>query len=480
MGAHTTGHLEITKKTHEASHPMNKKTVSKQPTKRYVNPERDLQSKESESEQTSTSKQRRPENILQESLKSNKKNDVCVREQTNALKDSWAARQSLFCPSPPFIDKMRSAERSAPTLDLICSPLLTLRESPLPASPDPACQDTPSPSLLLPKPRSTGSNEGNFKPSSLYSAEKKPSSSKPQSVHSVPSLSSLRDKSSSAVSISSTPISFVSVSTPKTPPSDRESSSQLDASGPSRKRHISSTSNSDEDEKEERKKSKMRRDHSPRMKPRKLFKSFTEVLAAGEVSEVMSPTHTVTSGDMDEDLEFPECVLNHSNMCQQFSTDLKKKIQNRYQMMEDHNKQSLMAVQQHVSSLNIQVTKYRTQRLSQIQKVLMGEINKLEQDDTALKRMEKDLTIHWKEQTVAFRSYWEQQTMRDETLKKALQTDLCHSLQYENKIFTSQMCLVRKDMKSVQDRLLCEMQEREIQSVKSGLYSLFFPDGARF
>lgn len=43
--------------------------------------------------------------------------------------------------------------------------------------------------------------------------------------------------------------------------------------GPSRKRHISSSSNSEEDEKEERKKSKMRWQRSPRMKPRKLFKS---------------------------------------------------------------------------------------------------------------------------------------------------------------------------------------------------------------
>lgn len=84
---------------------------------------------------------------------------------------------------------LTAAERSAPTLDLMCSPLLTLRRSP-------ACQDTPSPILLLPKPRSTGSSEGNFKPSSLYSAEKKPSSSKTQSVQSVASLSSLKSQTS--------------------------------------------------------------------------------------------------------------------------------------------------------------------------------------------------------------------------------------------------------------------------------------------
>lgn len=35
-------------------------------------------------------------------------------------------------------------------------------------------------------------------------------------------------------------------------------------------------------------------------------------------------------------------------------------IQNRYNMMEVYNKQSLKTVQQHVSSLNMQVTKYRS------------------------------------------------------------------------------------------------------------------------
>lgn len=45
--------------------------------------------------------------------------------------------------------------------------------------------------------------------------------------------------------------------------------------GPNRKRHIScsSSSNSDEEEKKQKKKSKMRTQHSSRMKPRKLFKS---------------------------------------------------------------------------------------------------------------------------------------------------------------------------------------------------------------
>lgn len=93
---------------------------------------------------------------------------------------------------------LTAAERSAPTLDLTFSPHLTPRGSPLPASPDPPCQDTPSPILLLPKPQPTVSSKGNFKPSSLYSVEKKHGSSKTlsiQSVNSIPSLTPIRQTS---------------------------------------------------------------------------------------------------------------------------------------------------------------------------------------------------------------------------------------------------------------------------------------------
>ncbi|XP_039657476.1 synaptonemal complex protein 2 isoform X4 [Perca fluviatilis] len=623
-------HLENAEKTHEAAQVTKKKAASKQPTKSYRKLDSSQSESESVSEQPTTSKkyfvgqqvkskktrlevpevkkrnntsseqypdtyrrqdsinqsdlkkppglkQQRPENVLPEtSRKLNKKNVVPAQEQMNGMKESWAARQTSLCPPPPLIERMRSAERSAQTFGLTCSPLLTPRGSPLPASPDPPCEDTPSPILLLPKPRSTVNSKGNFRACSFYSSEKKRNSSKTQSIQSVPSLPSLTpigqtpahraltgpratelspiqqhlpSAPQSPLSLSTRPlltstleldkpsmpsppqspfpedtvnhgshysfskvssVSWLSLSqsstksslltrkvkdspaglavshkTEKTPSSDRKPE-QLLLSGPSRKRHTSSSSSSEEDKKEERKKSKMRGQRSPRIKPRKLFKSFAEVSVEGEVSRVMSSSHTMSSShweaevgdgdmDMDEDLELPENAVNPSNLCQQFSSELKKKFQNRFNMVEIYNKHSLKTVQQHVSSLSTQVTKYRTQRLEQVQKVLLEEIHKLEQDDTVLKSMEKDLTMYWKKQTVAFHSYQEQATTRNEDLKKALQSNMCHSLEYEERIFTSQMGLIRKDMKSVQDRLLSEMQEGEIQSVKRGLHALFFP-----
>ncbi|XP_051805719.1 synaptonemal complex protein 2 [Acanthochromis polyacanthus] len=618
----STNHLKNNEETHEAAQMKTKRTTSKQPNKSYVKlvtecvsekeppskkyfvgqkgksektwsevpqvkkrkntlPEqsadgytRQDSNKQSDLKKTSGLKLR-PDNVLQETSKLNKKNIIPAQEQMSALKDSWASCQTSFCPSPPFIEKMRSHGRSDPTLDLTCSPVLSPQGSPLPASPNPLCQDTPSPIPLLPKPRSTASSKGACEPSSFYSAEKKRSRSKTLSIQPVHSLSSrggqtfapsppskpgaaevcavtthlssapqsplslstqflmtstlldldkppvpspaqspLPEESvnyghhsgfskvssaslastsrSSAKSLavtsrvkdSSTGSLTVSLKTEKTPRSYPDLQHAQLISGPSRKRHISSSSDSEEGEREERKKSKMREQASVRMKPRKLFKSLAEVSCVDELSQVMSYSPMSSSHweaevvdrdmDMDEDLELPESSLNPSDLCQKLSSELNKKFQNRYKV-EVYNKQSLKTLQQHVSSINKQVNKRRTERLGHLQNVLFEEIRKLEQEDTLLKSMEKDLAVYWKKQTLAFHSYQEQETKRNETMKRALQSDTCPSLEYEERIFTSQMCLIRKGMKSAQDRLLSEMLEGEIQSVKRGLHALFFP-----
>ncbi|KAM3617871.1 uncharacterized protein V6R79_012194 [Siganus canaliculatus] len=516
---------------------------------------------QSDLKKSSSVKQQRLVNAGPETSKLKKRSVSPAQEQMNTLKGSWATRQASFCQSPPFIERMRSAERSDPTLGLACSPLFPLRGSPLPASPDPSCQDTPSPILLLPKACSTVSSKGSFKPSSLYSAEKQRRSSKTHSIQSdarqpslapighsrarlsaemspvqqrptasppsplctLPLLSSTvveQDKLSmpsppqlqfvedqyslSKVSVASLNSQHSSsaessglnnrvkdmqaavlvVSTEKSPPSNRKpKSSPLLISGPSRKRYFSSSS-LEEEEMEEKKASKIRGRPSPRLKPRKLFKSFVEVSAVSDRCLEMSSSHTVSSShwedeagdmDVDDELELSINAANASSLCQQLSSELKNKFQNRCKMMEVYNKQSLTAVQQHVSSLNMQVSKQRTQKLEQLQEVLLEEIHKLEQNHTALKSMEKDMMMFWKKQSVAFQSYHEQETRRNETLGKVLQNNAYHSVEYEEKLFTSQMCLIRKDMKSVQDGLLSQMQEVEVQSVKKGLHALFFP-----
>ncbi|XP_041859500.1 synaptonemal complex protein 2 [Melanotaenia boesemani] len=533
---------------------------------------------ESVSEMQATSKNKaRAGNVLQETSKLNKKNIRPAEEQMSGLKDSLAASQTSFCQSPPSIEKMRAAKRSAPTLELTRSTVFTPRGSPLPPSPKPPCKDTPSPILLLPKLRSAVSSKGKCKPSSFYSTEKNHSSTKtkpiqsvlsscsvgcpsptpsphtqpnatemcavqqhlssaPQSPlspstqplltstlleqnkphvtsppqptfhediinHSCPlefckvssgslvSLSQSSTKSSvlsRGVQESATAALTVSVKSEKTPFKDEELElTQHLVSGPNRKRHNSLSSNSEEDEKEKKKKIKTRARRSPRMKPRKLFKSFADVSTVDEFSQVASSSNMSSAHwepgivdenmGMSEELDFPEIDLNPSGFCQQLSSEIKNKFQFRCKMLEIYNKQSSKTVQQHVSSISLQLTKHRTQKLEQIQKVLLEEIHIMEQDDNTLKSMEKDLTMHWKKQTTAFHSYQKQEIKRNETLGRILQSQACRSLEHEEGIFTSEVGLIKKDMKSVQDRFLKDMLEGEIQSVKRGLHTLFFP-----
>ncbi|KAK7878619.1 hypothetical protein WMY93_030455 [Mugilogobius chulae] len=573
----------------------------------------------------------KPVNVLQESVekpkKSTTKNGAPVKEQCNALKETWAQRQVMSSPLS-FIERMRSAERLGPSLGLPCSPVVSLQASPLTISPNPYVPNPLTPTLLLSKPPSTVPSAGDLK-----------SASRTQSIKSVASLASLRGHGkccaairASAIQspvlqdISSPPQSPLSLSRPlmtstqvnqarvglpsmlPSPLPETHSSSKMSpvseasisrgsikssvsskvmdrvsaalraeetpqmdislkspedvVSGPNRKRHMSysSSNNSDEEDKEQIKKSKMRTQQSPRLKPRKLFKSATKaqdltesweeqstdktrrvnrlkvannqkpeeenacpvkkkrsetyihddtVLAEGRVSQLLSSSHTVISGqwdadvedgDVDDDLDTPG--LNPRDMCREFSCKLKQKFKGRFKMVEVYNKQSLKTVQQHISAVSSEVAKHRfvtvnisylfsvtllsfrfvlrAQGLEKVQRVLLEEIHKLEQDDTVLKNMENDLTIHWNKQTVAFRSLQKQEKRRNEVLRKTLQNNACHSLEYEERVFTSQMCLIKKDMKSAQDRLLSDMHEGEMQSVKRGLHALFFPDATRF
>ncbi|KAM9785623.1 uncharacterized protein sycp2 [Neosynchiropus ocellatus] len=259
---------------------------------------------------------------------------------------------------------------------------------------------------------------------------------------------------------------------------------------------VSFSSSDSEAEERQKSKSKSKARSKLQMKPRRLFNSckmthlnsclVNELSAEAEKSQVVSSFHTVSSAGADgaeEGFSFEaeddvrDISVKPENLCQQLNFEIKKKCQMRCKMMELYNQQSLKTVQQHVSSINMLVQKDRTQRLEEVGKTLLGEIQKLEQEDLTLKTMEKDLITSWKKQSTSFHSYREQETKRNETLKTVLQGTMCHTLEYEERIFTSQMGLIMKDMKSAQDRLMIDMQQKEIQNIKQGLHALFFPGG---
>ncbi|XP_041081405.1 synaptonemal complex protein 2 isoform X2 [Polyodon spathula] len=167
-------------------------------------------------------------------------------------------------------------------------------------------------------------------------------------------------------------------------------------------------------------------------------------------------------------------------MCQKFNTDLKRKFQARSRKMEYYIKQSLQSVQQHLSSVSVQVRECRVQKLESFMGEIMDQLNDFEKDTKTLKNMEKELTNFWKKQTQELASYQEKEQRRIHHLKTSFEKSVCHILEYEGRIFTSEMHLMRKDMNTVQERFLKEMQEEELLGVRRGLQSLFLPEGRKF
>ncbi|KAB0383436.1 hypothetical protein FD755_005353 [Muntiacus reevesi] len=72
-----------------------------------------------------------------------------------------------------------------------------------------------------------------------------------------------------------------------------------------------------------------------------------------------------------------------------------------------------------------------------------------------------------------FSAYQKSEQQRLHLLKASLDKNVFYSTDCEENIITSQMCLMKENMKMLQDRLLKEMQEEELLTVRRGLRSLF-------
>ncbi|XP_048034705.1 synaptonemal complex protein 2-like isoform X2 [Megalobrama amblycephala] len=183
---------------------------------------------------------------------------------------------------------------------------------------------------------------------------------------------------------------------------------------------------------------------------------------------------------VEADIDLTQPAQEVGFICHQFSSELKRKLKNRCRTMDLYTKQSLKTLQQHMSSVSVQVHQYSSQRMEKVKQVLLGEIEDLEQDDTVLRSMEEELMTYWEKQTLAFHTYREKGTKRLQHLKSTIQTDVCDCLEYEEQIFSLEVSMMKKNMKSVQERFFKEMQDEDLTSVRRGLQSLFFPDASRF
>ncbi|XP_027706169.1 synaptonemal complex protein 2 [Vombatus ursinus] len=167
-------------------------------------------------------------------------------------------------------------------------------------------------------------------------------------------------------------------------------------------------------------------------------------------------------------------------MCQKLSKEFKRKIQNRYKRMDHFNKQSLKSAQQHLTSLNYHIHEYRMKQLDKFQFNIIEELENFEKDSQSLKNLEREFSDFWKKTSQKFSAYQNNEQRRAHLLKTSLEKNVFHNIDYEENIFTSQMHLMKEDMKKLQERFLKEMQEEELLNVRRGLMSLFTSDERKF
>ncbi|XP_030069314.1 LOW QUALITY PROTEIN: synaptonemal complex protein 2 [Microcaecilia unicolor] len=203
-------------------------------------------------------------------------------------------------------------------------------------------------------------------------------------------------------------------------------------------------------------------DRKAALHPRKLFKaSNKENVTYRVVSESLS-TISVNDICLTEGDAWEAGSSDVGLVCQKISEEFTRKIQNRSRKLDCFTKQSLKSAQQHLASMSIQIHESRVKRLDSFQVTILQELQNFEKDAQFLKNMEKEFSNVMKQQIHMFCAYQRSEQQRIHHLKSSFEKNIFNSIDYEENIFTSEMHLMREDMKTVQERLLKEMQEEEL------------------
>ncbi|NXC60160.1 SYCP2 protein, partial [Aleadryas rufinucha] len=262
----------------------------------------------------------------------------------------------------------------------------------------------------------------------------------------------------------------------------KEPYAPMNESGPSaqtflkRTYHSDTESNSEEAETSKGEEKKGRRRIS--LKPKKLFKADDADTYRGCVS-------TQSVNDLSGlDGEFWEPGCSAISICQQLQKEFTKKIEaspfmcsitwgNRSRKMDNFNKQTLRAAHQHLATMSYQLHECRIRQLDKFHFTLTEELEKFEKDSQSLKIMEKEFSTFWKKHSHTFSTYMKNEQQRVQILKASFEKNIYHSVDSEENVFTSQMHLLKEDIKGLQDKFLKEMQEEELCNVRRGLQTLF-------
>uniref|UniRef100_A0A8B9ZLI5 Synaptonemal complex protein 2 n=1 Tax=Anas zonorhyncha TaxID=75864 RepID=A0A8B9ZLI5_9AVES len=168
------------------------------------------------------------------------------------------------------------------------------------------------------------------------------------------------------------------------------------------------------------------------------------------------------------------------SMCQKFQKEFTKKMESRSQKMDHFTKQSLRAAHQHLATMNYQLHECRIRQLDKFHLVILEEIENFEKDSQSLKNMEKEFLAFWKKQKQTLSTYLKNEQQRFQILKTSFEKNIYRTVDYEERIFTSQMHLMKEDMKGLQEKFLKEMQEEELINVRRGLQTLFLSEDREF
>ncbi|XP_045836108.1 synaptonemal complex protein 2 [Meles meles] len=160
-------------------------------------------------------------------------------------------------------------------------------------------------------------------------------------------------------------------------------------------------------------------------------------------------------------------------MCEGLNTEFRRKFHIRQKIMDYFTKQSWKTAQQHLNTMNHQIQEYRIKKLDKFQFIIIEELENFEKDSQSLKDLEKEFVDFWEKTFQKFNAYQKSEQQRLHLLKASLDKNVFYNTDYEDTVFTSEMCAMKENMKMLQDRLLKETQEEELLNVRRGLMSLF-------
>ncbi|XP_021272283.1 synaptonemal complex protein 2 isoform X2 [Numida meleagris] len=242
------------------------------------------------------------------------------------------------------------------------------------------------------------------------------------------------------------------------------------------KRKYQRDTESHSDEGETSKEEEKKRSRRITLQPRKLFKKDEAVTY--RVYENFSTVSVTDPSALDVEIWEPGCST--IDICQKLQKEFTKKIESRSQKMEHFAKQSLRAANQHLTTMNQQLLECRIKQLDRFHFIILQEIENFEKDSQSLKNMEKELLTFWKKHKHTLSTFVKNEQQRLQVLKTSFEKNIYHSVDYEENIFTSEMHLMKEDMKGLQEKFLKEMQQEELINVRRGLQTLFLSEDGKF